>query len=280
GLLAGLGLGVAVPFLGFLVAGPVAGLITGAAAGAATGGILGGLIGLGIPKEDAEYYAQGIERGGTLVVAEAQDAEIDRYEDILSGAGGHNVHEENIGGSTASTGTYAPAAAPGTAFAANSLSNQPTNSDYAASSTPLTGENDRLEVVEERLNVGKREVESGGVRVRRFVTETPVSEQVQLREEHVNVERHPVDRPVGTIGNDAFTERTIEVREPAYRYGAGLHNDARYSGREYGTFENDLRTDYETQNPGSSWDSVRETVWAGYDRGRGNYAYADRDQQV
>lgn len=65
GLLAGLGLGIAVPFLGFLVAGPIAGLITGAAAGAATGGILGGLIGLGIPKEDAEYYAAGIERGGT-----------------------------------------------------------------------------------------------------------------------------------------------------------------------------------------------------------------------
>jgi uncharacterized protein (TIGR02271 family) len=46
------------------------------------------------------------------------------------------------------------------------------------------------------------------------VVETPVEERVALREEHVNVERRPVDRPVAA-GDDAFRERTIEATESA-----------------------------------------------------------------
>ena len=41
----------------------------------------------------------------------------------------------------------------------------------------------------------------------------PVNEQVTLREEHVDVERRPVDRAVGDADIDAFQEGTFEVRE-------------------------------------------------------------------
>jgi uncharacterized protein (TIGR02271 family) len=41
-----------------------------------------------------------------------------------------------------------------------------------------------------------------------------VQEQVALREERVNVERRPVDRPVAA-GDDAFRERTVEATESA-----------------------------------------------------------------
>ena len=41
-----------------------------------------------------------------------------------------------------------------------------------------------------------------------------MQEQVALREERVNVERRPVDRPVAA-GDDAFRERTIEATETA-----------------------------------------------------------------
>jgi uncharacterized protein (TIGR02271 family) len=71
---------------------------------------------------------------------------------------------------------------------------------------------DVVERVEEELQVGKREVGRGGVRVRSYVTERPVEEQVSLREERVQVERRPVDRPVAA-GDAAFQERTIEATE-------------------------------------------------------------------
>jgi uncharacterized protein (TIGR02271 family) len=72
-----------------------------------------------------------------------------------------------------------------------------------------------IPVVEERLKVGKREVQRGGVRVYSHVVETPVSENIGLREEHVNVERHKVDQPLSPSDTAAFREQEIEMRETA-----------------------------------------------------------------
>src|SRR5919107_262077 len=71
----------------------------------------------------------------------------------------------------------------------------------------------RIPVIEEELRVGKREVEGGGVRVRTRVVERPVEEAVRLREERVNVERRPVNRPVSESDLSAFREGTFELRE-------------------------------------------------------------------
>jgi uncharacterized protein (TIGR02271 family) len=72
----------------------------------------------------------------------------------------------------------------------------------------------RAEVVEEELQVGKRQVEKGGVRVHTYVTETPVQEQVNLREEHVTVERRPVNRQA-TAADMTTGEQTYEFTEMA-----------------------------------------------------------------
>jgi uncharacterized protein (TIGR02271 family) len=69
-----------------------------------------------------------------------------------------------------------------------------------------------IPVAEERLRVGKRDVSHGRVRIRSYVVETPVEEQVTLREERVAVERRPVDRALGDA-EQAFQERTIEAEE-------------------------------------------------------------------
>jgi len=66
-------------------------------------------------------------------------------------------------------------------------------------------------VFEERLNVGKRVVEQGHVRVRVYTVEHPVQEGVTLREQRVAVERRPVDRPASSVPGEAFKDRTIDV---------------------------------------------------------------------
>jgi uncharacterized protein (TIGR02271 family) len=70
----------------------------------------------------------------------------------------------------------------------------------------------RMQLAEEELAVGKRAVNRGTTRVRRYVVETPVEEQVNLRSESVSVERRPVAgaRPV-TDAN--FTDKVIEMTE-------------------------------------------------------------------
>ena len=52
----------------------------------------------------------------------------------------------------------------------------------------------------------------GRVRVHSHIVETPVEEQVTLHQEHVQVERRPVDRPVDATAA-AFQDRTIEATE-------------------------------------------------------------------
>jgi hypothetical protein len=83
GLLAGLGL-LAIPGIGPVVA---AGWLISTAAGAAVGAIPGGLIGAltqaGVSDEDAQVYAEGVRRGGTLVTARVPDADRARAEAVL-----------------------------------------------------------------------------------------------------------------------------------------------------------------------------------------------------
>ena len=83
GLLTGLGL-LAIPGVGPVVAaGWLAATAAGAAAGAATGGIVGALTQAGVSEDDANVYAEGVRRGGTLVTARVNDADASRLEAIL-----------------------------------------------------------------------------------------------------------------------------------------------------------------------------------------------------
>lgn len=83
GLLAGLGL-LAIPGLGPVVAaGWLAATAVGAAIGATTGGLVGALTEAGVSKEDADHYAEGVRRGGTLVTAKVADADKIRLDAIL-----------------------------------------------------------------------------------------------------------------------------------------------------------------------------------------------------
>lgn len=85
GALVGLGVAV-IPGIGpVLAAGPLAAALTGgvigAVTGAATGGLVAGLIDMDMPEEEAGYYAEGVRRGGTLVLVNVMDDE--QAEEVL-----------------------------------------------------------------------------------------------------------------------------------------------------------------------------------------------------
>ena len=83
GILAGLGI-FAVPGLGSVLGvGWLIPVLIGAAAGGVAGGIIGSLANAGIDERDAHVYAEGVRRGGTLVVARVHDDEASRANAIL-----------------------------------------------------------------------------------------------------------------------------------------------------------------------------------------------------
>jgi len=72
-----------------------------------------------------------------------------------------------------------------------------------------------IPVIEENIQVGKQEVETGGARLKSRIIEKPVEEHLRLREEHVRVERNPVDRPATEADFNNFQEGSIELTEHA-----------------------------------------------------------------
>lgn len=90
GLLAGLGI-MAIPGVGPVVAAgwlaaTAAGAVAGAIAGGAAGGLVGAMMRAGVPEEDAHVYAEGVRRGGTMVVAKVDEGQVAVAEDILQRA--------------------------------------------------------------------------------------------------------------------------------------------------------------------------------------------------
>lgn len=72
-----------------------------------------------------------------------------------------------------------------------------------------------IPVIEENIEVGKKTVQTGGVRVRSRIVEKPVEEELRLRTERVYVERNPVDRPASDSDFTSFKEGEVEVTEHA-----------------------------------------------------------------
>ena len=135
----------------------------------------------------------GLNAGGTVLVLEAEGERADQIEHIF------HKHTSKIDETDVERGVNpAYAAAP-----------------IAAAPVAATSVNETvIPVTEENLVVGKREVDRGGVRVYRRVVEEPVTESVNLREEHVVVDRRPVDRAV-TDADLRSGDRTIELTETA-----------------------------------------------------------------
>jgi uncharacterized protein (TIGR02271 family) len=72
-----------------------------------------------------------------------------------------------------------------------------------------------IPVVEEELQIGKRTIRRGAVRVYSRVIDKPVEDEIELREERVHVERRPVDRPVGSGELGRLRDQSIEISETA-----------------------------------------------------------------
>jgi stress response protein YsnF len=205
GLVAGL-TALAIPGFGpIIAAGPIAAALTGAGLGAATGGLIGGLTSSGVSHEDAEYYAEGLRRGGVLVTVRTHETSADRAAEILDQFGARDVDER---ASEWRKGGWTGPAAGTTDFAERELHS--TQRDLRVEQP----ERERtIPVVQEEVHFGKREAVRGGVRVYSRMRERPAEQTVPLREEHVHVERRPADRPASPSDFEAFHEGTFELRE-------------------------------------------------------------------
>ena len=177
-------------------------------------GFFASLKDLFLPEEDRYVYAEGVRRGSVLLTVQVDENQVDRASDVLEREGAADLEAQEAewrqSGWTGYDATRATAQAGTTNTTGTAMGARVTGT---ASAPMRAGQDETLKVVEESLRIGKREVERGSVRVRSYIVETPVEEQVTLRDETVHIERRPVDRAATEADKAAFRDMTIEARE-------------------------------------------------------------------
>lgn len=181
-------------------------------------GFFGALADFFFPDEDRYSYAEGLSRGGYLVVVDSLRADQhDIAVDILDDEGSIDLDQREESWRSEGWAGYSAdsASSYGTSNSSAGLAASSGGSFSQSSTRTLEeGSSEAIPVVDERLVVGKRDVNLGRVRVRSYVREEPVSADVSLHNENVTIERRPVDRPLGATDN-AFVDRVIEAEEHA-----------------------------------------------------------------
>lgn len=182
----------------------------------------------GDDDDDLDRYTEAGRKGTILTVHARTADEAEKAARILDNYGAVDIDEDttksSYGDSTLATGSTLSTDA---AYIDPTLSTGLT--DNSSVSTGLTdstlstgttvGDNvtgtGSIPVIKEELLVGKREVQTGGVRLKSRIIHRPVEESIRLREEFVSVERTSVDRLATEADFTTFKEGTIEVVEHA-----------------------------------------------------------------
>lgn len=309
--------------------------------------------------QPARQYSEAVMRGSHVLSVTTDDqAQVERAADLIERFGPTDIDEKETqwrAGAGSGEMQHAGAGARQDALAqAQSQQRDTGASENVGSGSANAGgsrmgagaiaggaDTTAIPIIEERLKVGKRDVQRGGVRVYQRMVETPVNESVTLREERVSVERRPVDQPAGSADLTGFREQTLELREtaeeavveksarvveevvigkqvsereqvisdtvrhtevdveqltpgavdtdqsayrthfsahytdptdqyeqyaPAYAYGASQAGASGYKGRSWDDAETSLRSDWESRNPHSTWEKMKDAVRYGWDK--------------
>ncbi|WP_194713560.1 YsnF/AvaK domain-containing protein [Noviherbaspirillum soli] len=152
----------------------------------------------GPDQDDAGHYSEAVRRGGAVVAVTVSDeSRVESAREALAATGAVDIEKRVAEWRATGYEGYRSDAAPYTR-------------------DEIEKERARvIPVVQEELEVGKRQVDLGAVRVVSRMVETPVKESVTLREEHASIERRPVDRPASEADLNALRDQSIEVRETA-----------------------------------------------------------------
>ena len=139
--------------------------------------------------EDAHNtYAQGVNQGGALLSVKADDDQANSVAALLRQHGARDIE----GGT-------------------RNASYEETTDKYRGTDVASTTGQTSIPVVEEELVVGKREVDLGGVRVYSHIVERPVSADVSLHNESIDIGRRAVNRPA-TAADFQTGSMPIELR--------------------------------------------------------------------
>jgi hypothetical protein len=305
GLLVGVG-ALAIPGIGpVLAAGPLAAALgtagastlVGAGIGAAAGGVIGALVGAGIPEEDANFYAEGVRRGGTLVMVKSSDDMANRAYDIMQRYGavdidkrgsewrssGWNRFDESatpyssdadnkwersskvgtVGGAVAGAATGAAIGSVGgpVGTVVGGVAGAATGAGVGAAGD-IAGES----VAEGDTGAGYTGTTTGTTGTSRTYDTTAVSNAAGGSADDYFT-RYDNDFRTHYQSYGASSGYTYDQYQPVYRYGYGLAADPAYRDYDWNRLEPEARRRWEERNPGT-WENFKDSVRYAWERAK------------
>ena len=173
---------------------------TGSSIGNDISNFFDSIFGTDINDDERGIYAEAVRRGSVVVTVNTDDQMTERAAEILNQ---HSAVDVDRRTAQYRSSGYSKFDAKAPLY--NAEQTQTETRNYANQGEVA------LPVIEEQLNVGKRVVQRGGVRVHTRMTETPVEEIVNLREENVTVNRRPVDREFSDADRATLNEGDFTV---------------------------------------------------------------------
>jgi uncharacterized protein (TIGR02271 family) len=166
------------------------------------------LFGPDVYEHEANIYGQTVQEGGALLSVRLPTNEVAHARAVLDIHYPVDVHDRAI--------TTGVAAAPHVEAVQKKLEAVPLAAVQQVAVSPrlAAAQPEVLRLAEEQLQVGKQMIETGRTRVRRFVTEQPVAQDVTLHQEHAEVLRNAISDP-HYIGEIDWADGTIEAIETA-----------------------------------------------------------------
>jgi hypothetical protein len=303
GLLVGLG-ALAIPGIGpVLAAGPlaaalggIAGAGAGAVAGGAAGGLIGGLTEMGVTEDQAQNFAEGIRRGGTLVTLMADENRSGQAKDIMNNHNPVDVNERASQWRQSGWQGFNSQGEPGdirrdqemgsnATFGGNSTTGAATGSGNfdtgramdddemgdsgmgaaTMNDTGTTGMDNHPQPRATGYTDYSGDVNRGG---NVDVTPPPADTTPIGMEGYTGTDRGLGSRNFAFYENDfrnhfssAYASRGMAYNDyvPAYQYGYDLGNNPDYQGQSWTVVEPEARSYWEERNPGT-WDQIKDAV--------------------
>ncbi len=281
GAVAGLA-ALAIPGIGPVVAaGPLLAALGGAGIGAVTGGLLGGLADAGVPEEHAEIYAEGVRRGGALVMVTTDEHRAEWAIESMNRHSAVNIEERAAKWRDNGWSGYDPNAA---AYGLKEVEAVRTSRDQLAAGE-LSGHYD--EYMGKNVTGHGRTDNVGAPTTNAMAAAEEIHEDfkhedernAQPRSRHVRYYEAPTDAEMTDSEeredlahfNENYLRSGYTYNEftPAYTYGRALAADDRYQGREWNDIERDARREWESDNP-DTWDVYNDAMRVAYGRARMN----------
>lgn len=261
-----------------IAAGPLLAGLVGAGVGAVTGGLASVLAETEIPEVDRHYYAEGVRRGGTLVVLTTEDEDVARVLDALNNNGALDIEERAASWRATGWESHDAAAEPYSAEQIHAERTARRSAIYNATTEEIAMSDDLNNIDDstlyEPVDENAPPITDGVPLVALTNSEMSVTgaENVPEGVEPIDMTLPPTvdttEEPYLTHFDENYFSGGYTYDEVAPAYALGEQLARENAATDWQSIEDHAHKEWELRSP-TTWDDFKEAIEYGWSRAKG-----------